>query len=396
MIIILYEGGKMKKIFLIVLFIFCFTIKEAKASKDNIEILENNNIQHLNDNYISGKINIELYDEVTKGKENTGSTKFEGNIFSLYDSNGKLLETYESNSDGKISITNLNEDKYKLRHEYISEGYIKEKEVYDISVSKNNLVHNINIFLKPQKTLLKIYKTYGNPVVGTRYYDNDVTFEIIDSKNKKIKDIKTNKHGECSTVLYYDTYIVRQVNTNKIKKSSEDYVLNKNEFYKNNEIFIYTPTYIAKVKVKLFETSSLFPIKNMDFNLNGKKYVTNNDGYFITEKLNEGSYALEQFPDDEYCKFGNVKFVIDNNSKFYIENNEVYIDVIIYNVKKISEENNINNEKLEIVNGVNNKDNELINKIYKEDDLYFAIDNESYELFRLVVFLFLRRKIVIQ
>lgn len=287
----------------------------------------------------SGSLNINLYDNITKSVLSSGSATLKGNIFKLYDSNHELINTYETMEDGKIYIDNLNLGKYTLEHFLTSEGYKRDKSIYEFEIEENNISKNIDIYLNLITTTLNIRKTYGNPKVGTIYYDEGVVFDITNDSGKVIECI-TNNIGECSIELIYDNYLVTQKNTDE----GNNYIININNFNKIHNYDIYTPVYNAKIKVYLYESGTTIPISNMKFNLDQEEYITNEEGFFITRGVNIGDYVLKELQNNKYYKMDDVTIKVDEDSNYYIENNDVYIDITIYNEKIITVEDIIIDE----------------------------------------------------
>lgn len=312
--------------------------KNKKFTAENSQtIIQIGMINDMYDTYSysvsGGDLSINLYDKITNSIENIGSTSFKGNIFNIYDSKNKLVGTYESLEDGKVFIDNLDIGKYRLEHLNISEGYKKDKTIYEFELSFNDTHKVINIYLEPISIDVNIKKTYGNPIVGTIYNDNDVTFVIKDKSGNMIKELVTDEFGECTTTINYGEYIVSQTTTNNIDKISEDFIINKIDFDKNYNIVINDIKYNAKLKVHLYESGSTIPIENAKFIINENEYITNNEGYFITESFDEGTVILQEIVNEGYYEIDDIEVLIDENSNFYLDGNDVYIDVVVYNEK---------------------------------------------------------------
>lgn len=329
----------------------------------------NRSIYNYSYNVSYGNAIINLIDKYTNSNTNSGLSTFSNNTFEIYNSNGELINKYKTDETGIIKINNLNIGKYIIKHLLISDGYKKERDTYEFEI-KNDTNEIINIILEPITTTLNIKKTYGNPILNTKYYDDAVTFLIKDINNNVIKEIITNELGECNTILNYNEYIITQKNINHINEISEEYKITLNDFSNNINYNIFTPLYNSKIKVTLYEKDTTIPIKNAIFKINNKNYVTDEYGMFTTEYYDIGNYILIQEDIPLYIKSDNKEIIIDEFTNTYLDNNEVITNIILYNEKIIiEEEKNIEEIK-------NDKDEIIINE-NKEETKELILDEET-------------------
>ena len=343
---------------------------------------------------IPGSISIDLFDSKTRSKENTGLTSFKGNVFELY-KDDQFVKEVETDETGRIYIDDLDLGSYKLKHVIVSEGYIKNKEVYNFEIVNGNINIKESIYLEPLKSNITINKTYGNPIVGTSFYDKNVSFLIRNSKGDDVATIVTDEMGKANITLDYDNYRIMQITNNGIgNEYMREFRLNKSMFNRNHVYNIFTPIYEAKLKVKVYDLSTKLPMENIEFEIDGKTYFTDSDGIFITDNYKEGVYTLCETQIDGYYAIDDIIVEINDNSSYYIENDEIFIDVIVYNekIKKEieNEEKDIiddNNDKEEINDKIENKDGEELidkpNKIEKLPDLGI-INHVNYLIFFLL------------
>lgn len=322
---------------------------------------------------IPGSISIDLFDSKTRSKENTGLTSFKGNVFEIY-KDDEFVKEVETDETGRIYIDDLDLGSYKLKHVIVSEGYIKNKEVYNFEIVNGNITIN---------------KTYGNPIVGTSFYDKNVSFLIRNSKGDDVATIVTDEMGKANITLDYDNYRIMQITNNGIgNEYMREFRLNKSMFNRNHVYNIFTPIYEAKLKVKVYDLSTKLPMENIEFEIDGKTYFTDGDGIFITDNYKEGVYTLCETQIDGYYAIDDIIVEINDNSSYYIENDEIFIDVIVYNekIKKEieNEEKDIiddNNDKEEINDKIENKDGEeLIDKPNKNDEKLIDKPNKIEKL----------------
>ena len=343
---------------------------------------------------IPGSISIDLFDSKTRSKENTGLTSFKGNVFEIY-KDDQFVKEVETDETGRIYIDDLDLGSYKLKHVIVSEGYIKNKEVYNFEIVNGNINIKESIYLEPLKSNITINKTYGNPIVGTSFYDKNVSFLIRNSKGDDVATIVTDEMGKANITLDYDNYRIMQITNNGIgNEYMREFRLNKSMFNRNHVYNIFTPIYEAKLKVKVYDLSTKLPMENIEFEIDGKTYFTDGDGIFITDNYKEGVYTLCETQIDGYYAIDDIIVEINDNSSYYIENDEIFIDVIVYNekIKKEieNEEKDIiddNNDKEEINDKIENKDGEELidkpNKIEKLPDLGI-INHVNYLIFFLL------------
>ena len=343
---------------------------------------------------IPGSISIDLFDSKTRSKENTGLTSFKGNVFEIY-KDDEFVKEVETDETGRIYIDDLDLGSYKLKHVIVSEGYIKNKEVYNFEIVNGNINIKESIYLEPLKSNITINKTYGNPIVGTSFYDKNVSFLIRNSKGDDVATIVTDEMGKANITLDYDNYRIMQITNNGIgNEYMREFRLNKSMFNRNHVYNIFTPIYEAKLKVKVYDLSTKLPMENIEFEIDGKTYFTDSDGIFITDNYKEGVYTLCETQIDGYYAIDDIIVEINDNSSYYIENDEIFIDVIVYNekIKKEieNEEKDIiddNNDKEEINDKIENKDGEELidkpNKIEKLPDLGI-INHVNYLIFFLL------------
>ena len=150
--------------------------------------------------------------------------------------------------------------------------------------------------------------------------------------------------GKANITLDYDNYRIIQITNNGIgNEYMREFRLNKSMFNRNHVYNIFTPIYEAKLKVKVYDLSTKLPMENIEFEIDGKTYFTDSDGIFITDNYKEGVYTLCETQIDGYYAIDDIIVEINDNSSYYIENDEIFIDVIVYNEKikkEITSENN--------------------------------------------------------
>lgn len=323
-------------------------------------------------NVSSGTLLVNLYDDNTKQILKNKKD----NIFELYHNNN-LVNTYEIDSDGKINALNLEAGNYTLKQVSVSEGYVFNKEIYEFNITKGDINKNIDVYIKPITTKFNITKSYGNPKVGTKYPDNDVTFEIINKDGTKY-EVTTDEFGKASITLLYGEYTVIEKKNNNVDVLKDIFEIKKSDFNGVINYDIFTPLYTARINTCLYELNTTLPIRDVTFNLLDKEYMTNDNGCFISDILNEGEYVLKETVKEGYYDIDDIKVILNEDSNYYIEGEEVYIDIIVYNEKipapiieePINKDDNKNNED-------DSKDNKNEDNKNDEDDK--NLDNDKNE-----------------
>lgn len=179
--------------------------------------------------------------KVIKVDKDNNEVKLKGVKFEVQDKEGNVLETIKTDKNGE-AITS----KYAIKDYeslYLKEIETNEKYVLDEKVKKIKLEENKikNVFFENEKIkgkikIIKKSKDYnkmnkkkaGSPIEGVR-------FQILDSDNKFVETITTDKNGEAfSSDLEKGEYIVKEVETDK------NYILNsemrKAEIKENKQI----------------------------------------------------------------------------------------------------------------------------------------------------------------
>lgn len=110
-----------------------------------------------------------------------------------------------------INIENLNFGKYYIKEIQPGTGYNLNSNIYEINITENQYIHNLNIENKVIKKKIIIEKKYGKN--NNLQNESNIIFEIYNKDNKLIDTIKTNDLGIAETILPYGNYIIKQLNT---------------------------------------------------------------------------------------------------------------------------------------------------------------------------------------
>jgi len=336
-------------------------IYEASNSQKIMVIGEIENvIKEYSYNVIGGSINVNV---LIDGDELSSGGRLNQNIFELYDSSNNLIGRY--NYDNGILISNLGYGKYTLKHVNISDGYYVEKDSYILQLDRFNTNITKDIYIKPKSIDVTINKSYGNKTFNIIKYDEDVIYDIYDSNNNFVDRMVTDYNGSSTISLMYGDYKIVQVNVNNVEIYHEDIIITRNDF--EDKIFdIYDEINKSKVRFLGLDRYTNEKVMDFEFELNDLLYKSNN-GYYMTGLLSYGTYKISNIYSDGYTDIQSLIFTINNNSDFYIVNDEVFVDVLIYFEKEEVPETD---DKLDIEIHDNDliDDNEKIEEIEKQDD----------------------------
>ena len=164
----------------------------------------------------------------------SGDASLDGAIYNLYNDKDELIQelTIENN---QASINNLNYGNYYLKEIKAGEGYQLDEEIHSFEITKDN--PNISLILYNQviKANLIINKKYGD--IDNLINEDNISFNIYDSKNILVDTITTDNEGNASIELPYGKYTLEQINTKDgyEKNNKIDFIIDSNE---DKELFL--------------------------------------------------------------------------------------------------------------------------------------------------------------
>ena len=253
------------------------------------------------------------YVEVIKTDSDNG-TLLEGVVFELYDSQGELLETLTTDSDGYFISGALEYRDYYLTEIEAPEGYVLGEEIYSFKIINDEETITLEIANDPIKGKVEILKTDSE----TGKVLSGVVFGIYDEDNKLIHEITTDEDGYViSPALLYGNYYLKEIS------APEGYILN-DEIYPfsietNNQIIhFYISNEIIKGKVEVRKTEpiagnplegTVFGVYDADNNL-VEEITTDESGIALSSDLVYGDYYIRELEslggyisDDRECRF---------------------------------------------------------------------------------------------
>ena len=175
------------------------------------------------------------------GRDMTAKDKFE---FTLYDEDGKAIETVENGADGKIVFSTIN---YTLRdvgtHTYTvketsegADGIIVDNKTYTIVVTvadggNGELIITTDNGLEKSLAFVNVYEAEGEITFeGTKSIDgrdlletDEFSFTLYDQNGKALETVHQDENGDFAfTTLEYDEKDVGKTYTYTVKETSTD------------------------------------------------------------------------------------------------------------------------------------------------------------------------------
>lgn len=318
---------------------------------------------------IGGTLNLKVIFD-----KNINGASLSDNVFEVYDDGGLLVGSYIPDNNGNIMIENLGIGKYKIKHIKVSDGYKVTSDEYAFEITEESLNQTIEVNLKLKTINVVINKTFSNPLINILNYDSGVVYKIYDSDNNLIKECVIDEMGYTIFELEYGDYRIVQSSINNIDIYHEDILISKDMFEENLVFNIHDDIYQAKIKVIVLDKTSQVPIENLNFMIDEKESVTNENGIFISDILNFGIYKFSNINMEGYYELENFEYMLSENNNFYVENNEAYVDLLLYLEKiEVEDLNNQDNEDTKLEEPENNEEDKEQESNPKDD----SSDNEN-------------------
>ena len=359
----------------------------------------------------AGNVTINKVDKDTKKSEAQGEATLEGAIYDVYNSNDEIVTTITTNSEGKITSSNLPSlGHYYLKERKASKGYKIDETKYEFDMTIDNLYPTIKVYEKVIERKFDFTKVYADNKTGIMNPEVNVKFGIYNNKNELVKTLITDSQGNFEMTLPYGKYVVKQLTSTKGYEKAKDFTIEVKEDGGIVKKVIANAEITARLKVIKIDKDTGVVIKRSGIkfkivNAKTKKYVkqtitypsaktidvfeTDENGILITPyPLENGTYFLEEVDqkiDGYLWNKNSVEFTIDENSK--LVNDDEF--GILYEVKfenkavKGSLELTKTGEKVELTNKgyvyteINLKDVKI--GLYANEDIYDSLGNLKYK-----------------
>ncbi len=254
--------------------------------------------------------------------------KIPGVEFTLYNSDKEEIGKYVTDENGEIKIENLKVGTYYLKESKENAKYCPLEEEIKVEVKWNETTEKIieNEKKKGQVKVIKIDEDYNEIKL------EGVKFEVIDSNEKVVETLVTDKNGEATTsMLPIGKYRIREIST------QENYILDEKNItveIKWNEVTEQVVTNKHKVgNLKIYKVDAdnhkialggiVFDLYSEEFEKVVGTYITDSNGEINIENLRTGNYKLIEKQTNEWYDLGNsvdIKIEWDTTINEIIEN----------------------------------------------------------------------------
>ena len=281
-----------------------------------------------------------LVNEKVVGNINVVKVDEEDNLlsnaeFTLYDLEGKVVQTAVTNKNGLATFTDIIYGEYEVKESKAPEGYNISNEALKVSVNGNEkgLVYEAGKITDTQiKGSIKIRKTDqdGNKVVGAE-------FTLYNKDNEAISTEVTDKYGTAlfKDIVYGDYYI-------KETKTPEGYIRTEEKLEVSIKENGYECLYEVKntrikgtIEIKKVDENGN-PLKGAEFTLYDKggneisKAISDENGIARFETIDYGTYVLKETKSPEGYNKDDTAFelVVDSSNiqKFTFKNYKIKDD----------------------------------------------------------------------
>ena len=256
----------------------------------------------------------------------------EGVKFNILASDKKtVIETLTTDKSGYATTKKLDKGTYYYQEIEVPDGYVKDDEIFEIQINKQNEVVKREVINKRITGNLNVIKVDDNntPIKG-------VKFEIYDANKNKVDTITTDENGKATSKdLQIGTYTYKEVSVPK------GYVIDENEYEfavtsKETKIEKTVVNNRAKGALKIIklEKGTKTPIEGVTFEILDENknvvdtIVTNKDGIAEKQDLIVGKYYYREISAPD-------KYIVDSKEKsFKLSDNGEIFEATVYNEAK--------------------------------------------------------------
>lgn len=286
---------------------------------------------------------VELTKEDSETKTPQGDATLKGAEYGIYNKNDELIIKLTTDESGKATSEQvLAYGEYYIKEISPSNGYLLDENKYEFE-SKGTENYSLNVKEQVIKANININKYYLPFETNEKTPEDNVNFDLLDSKGNKIKELITDENGVISFNLPYGKYKIHQISTKKGFKYASDFEFSIESTNDINKEII-DEEVVAKLKVIKIDKDTKQVIKRANikfkiYDVNNKEYIcqmvndkkiceykTDSNGIMITPKpLSSGKYKLTEVDEaiDGYTwNNESVLFEIDENTKLKTDNEE--------------------------------------------------------------------------
>ena len=295
------------------------TMKEFKITEENKIAKET-----VTNKKIRGTLEITKLDD--------SRVAIEGVKFNILASDKKtVIETLTTDKSGYATTKKLDKGTYYYQEVEVPDGYIKDDEIFEFQINKQNEVVKREVINKRITGNLNVIKVDDNntPIKG-------VKFEIYDANKNKVDTITTDENGKATSKdLQIGTYTYKEVSVPK------GYVIDENEYEfavtsKETQIEKTVVNNRAKGALRIIklEKGTKTPIEGVTFEILDENknvvdtIVTNKDGIAEKQDLIVGKYYYREISAPD-------KYIVDSKEKsFKLTDNGEIFEATVYNEAK--------------------------------------------------------------
>ncbi|WP_194192373.1 SpaA isopeptide-forming pilin-related protein [Clostridium chrysemydis] len=316
---------------------------------------------------------------VTLTKEDSITKKpLKGASFKLYNDKDEVINTSETDENGKINLDNLRPGKYYFKESTAPKGYNISNDKYNFEIIKDQVDKRIEVLALNDVKLGKVTLTKEDKETNERL--EGAIFDLFkindDSKEVKIGSFTSDKNGEIKVsnlvpgnYYFIETkapsgYELSNIKNNfTITLGETDKVSNlvvKNDILKNEIVLVklddYTNKPLKGAKYGLYDSNNKL-IKEVTTNENGEG--------IINERLRTGSYYFKEISAPVGYKISDEKLVFNIDSKNNVDKSRLVAkDSVILSSAKLIKVDEETEEKLEgAVYGLYDSSDKLIEKV---------------------------------
>lgn len=161
-----------------------------------------------------GRIIVDKMDADNKNKTPSSIyASLEGAKYGLYDMQGNLLQTKETNEDGVAIFDNLVKGNYKIKEISPSKGYNTSKTVTETFVGTSTKEVTIKSYEEIIKNKIVITKVLDDPENKECTKEEGILFGVYDMDGNLVINAKTDENGLITLELSYGKYVLKQEST---------------------------------------------------------------------------------------------------------------------------------------------------------------------------------------
>lgn len=179
-------------------------------------------------NVSSGNIKITKIDSDSKDTNPQGEAKLEGAIYELLDASNNSYGKIEIKDNSTGILEHIKYGEYILKEIEAGKGYKTDKQEHKITINENNKEIDLKLENEVIKNKFRIYKYYELDK-NKKSVESNIIFEIFNSNNELVKEIKTNENGIIDFSLPYGNYTIKQKNTTDGYLKVDDIKINVKE-----------------------------------------------------------------------------------------------------------------------------------------------------------------------